>query len=103
LIVGAGMVGATLAALLAKTGLRVVLADAGERPQASEVMRVSALGRAAARVLDAAGAWEPLASTRSPYRTMVVLDSASGAELRFDAADSALSELGWIVPNIAVQ
>ena len=101
-IVGAGMVGAALAGLLADSGLRVVILDA-DAPQpflpADTGARVVALGRAAARILDAAGAWTPGA----PYRSMVVFDAAGGGEVTFDAGDAALSELGWIVENARVQ
>ena len=101
-IAGAGMVGAALAALLADSGLRVALLDA-DMPQpftpADTGARVVALGRAAARILDAAGAWTPGA----PYRSMVVFDAAGGGEVTFDAGDAALSELGWIVENARVQ
>ena len=107
LIVGAGMVGATLAALLADTGLRVLVADAGEDPRKTpaegSMLRVSALGRAAARVLDAAGAWDALQSDAAPYRSMVVWDAAQDSELRFSAQDAAVEQLGWIVSNSAVQ
>ncbi len=107
LIVGAGMVGATLAALLADSGLRVLVADAGDDPRKTPVedvtLRVSALGRAAARVLDAAGAWEALRVDAAPYRSMVVWDAAHDSELRFSAQDAAVDQLGWIVGNTAVQ
>lgn len=103
-IVGAGIAGAALAALLADSGLRVVLLDS-DAPQpyvpGDRGARVVALGRAAARVLDAADAWTPNDAT--PYRAMCVFDAGSDGELRFDAGDAALSELGWIIENARVQ
>ncbi|MEX0899587.1 MAG: FAD-dependent monooxygenase [Gammaproteobacteria bacterium] len=103
-IVGAGIAGSALAALLADSGLRVVLLDS-DAPQpvssGDRGARVVALGRAAARVLHAADAWTP--SDATPYRAMCVFDAGSDGELRFDAGDAALSELGWIIENTRVQ
>ena len=103
-IVGAGIAGAALAALLADSGLRVLLLDSdAPRPYSpgDRGARVVALGRAAARVLDAAGAWSLEHAT--PYRSMCVFDAGSDGELRFDAGDAALPELGWIIENARVQ
>lgn len=106
-IVGAGITGAALAALLAPLGLKVLLTDV-EAPVpftgGDTGVRVSALGRASARILDAAGAWSAIVAARAaPYRAMKVWDAGSGGELAFDAADAALPELGWIVENQLVQ
>lgn len=104
-VVGAGMVGATFAAALVGSGLRVLLADAGPKPvfdPSRAGVRVSAIGRAGARVLDACGAWQRVTAMRAaPYRHMVVWDG-HGGELRFDAAEAGLSTLGWIVENDVV-
>ncbi|MFN2300604.1 MAG: UbiH/UbiF/VisC/COQ6 family ubiquinone biosynthesis hydroxylase [Gammaproteobacteria bacterium] len=106
-IVGAGMAGATLAAMLTPLDLKVLLTDV-EAPVpftgGDTGVRVSALGRASARILDAAGAWSSIVAARAaPYRAMKVWDSGSSGELSFDAADAALTELGWIVENQLVQ
>lgn len=106
-IAGAGMAGATLAALLARADLKVLLTDT-EAPVpftgGDTGIRVSALGRAAARILDAAGAWSAIIAARAaPYRAMQVWDAGSAGELVFDAADAALPELGWIIENQLVQ
>lgn len=115
-IVGAGMVGLTLAALLHRAGtgsrLRVTVVDAAAAPAFeadSEVaLRVSALSTGSAQTLASVGAWQIIESTRAcPYRDMCVWDASASVEgpdtLHFSAAEHALPQLGFIVENVLVQ
>jgi 2-polyprenylphenol 6-hydroxylase len=113
-IVGAGMVGAALAALFAKSapGTAIVVLDAGAPPRwrASDEhgLRVSALSEASRRILAACGAWEEIAAGRiSPYVQMRVWDSAvpcgAPGALQFSAADVGAPLLGHIVENDLVR
>lgn len=100
LVVGAGVVGATLAALLRAQGRDVVLLDRDGIPaDDGDPVRVSALGRAAARILDHVGAWQGVDGV--PYRTMDLHDG--DVTLQFDAATAGVPELGWICANATVQ
>jgi 2-polyprenylphenol 6-hydroxylase len=114
IIVGSGMVGTCLAALLSReealSHWRVALVDpvAPRRPTERELdLRVSALSRASERILTAAGAWPGIEPHASPYSRMVVWDAASTPErpdaLRFAAAETAEPNLGYIVENVRVQ
>ena len=116
LIAGAGMVGLTVALLLAQGDandqLRITLVDAGKRPSFSpgqEVsLRVSAIASGTASLLARVGAWDGIADTRAcPYRDMKVWDALGSVEgpetLRFDAAEFAVPQLGFIVENILIQ
>ena len=112
-IVGAGMTGLGLAALLAndrRVRLRVV--DAGPPPEFSLTndigLRVSALSPGSAAILRDAGAWDRITSRRaSAYERMRVWDAGSSPEgpatLRFDADEFALRDLGTIVENELVR
>lgn len=115
-IVGAGIAGLTLAALLAKgrnaAKLRVSVVDAGPRPEfdenASPNLRVSAIANGSAEVLQSLGAWEYVANSRcSPYQSMRVWDEQTTPEgattLHFDAAEFAVEQLGFIVENLLLQ
>ena len=115
-IAGAGIAGLTAAALLAKTGhgerLRIRIIDAGSRPHFDEAddvaLRVSAISAGSARLYRAIGAWDAVAAARaSPFRQMRVWDASQSADgpeaLRFDAAEFALPELGFIVENLLLQ
>ncbi len=115
-VVGAGMVGLATAALLAQShcssNLTITVLDAGKRPQfdvANDIaLRVSAVSQGSIRILREIGAWDAVSDVRvCPYRRMWVWDSRDAVEgpntLRFDAAEFALGELGFIVENVLIQ
>ncbi len=83
-IVGSGMVGTCLAALIAReealSHWRVALVDpaAPRRPDDQDLdLRVSALSRASQHILAAAGAWAAIEPHASPYSQMVVWEAGS--------------------------
>lgn len=115
-IVGGGITGLTLAAKLANSqfgdSLGITLLDAGARPRFSAdddvALRVSAIATGSARLLDSVGAWQRVSESRlSPYERMRVWDENdtpdSAATLRFDAAEFAVPQLGFIVENVLLQ
>ena len=116
LIAGGGMVGLTIALLLAQRDARkqldITLVDAGKKPSFSSdddvSLRVSAIATGTATLLADAGVWDSIAETRAcPYRDMRVWDatgSVDGPEaLRFEAAEFAVPQLGFIVENVLIQ
>ena len=115
-IAGAGMVGLTLAALLARSGqrdhLRVSIVDAGPEPAFSFAddigLRVSAIATGSAGILRRADAWQDIAGGRvCAYSDMRVWDAAGSIEgpetLHFSARDFAVPQLGFITENLLVQ
>jgi 2-octaprenylphenol hydroxylase len=115
-VVGGGVTGLTVAALLLQCecapALRVTLVDAAKRPAHAVdddvALRVSAFATGSAELLDSIGAWRHIADTRvSAYEQMRVWDEAdtedSPSALRFDAAEFAVPQLGFIVENVLVQ
>lgn len=115
-VVGAGIAGLTVAALLAKADrggrLRLQLIDAADRPawrgDGDVDLRVSAIATGSAALLDRVGAWQRIAGGRAcAYEKMCVWDGSrpvnGGATLRFDAAEFAVPRLGFIVENRLVQ
>jgi len=107
-IIGAGMVGSTLASLLSRTGFSVALVEAHE-PQpfdaeAETGLRVSAISPGSAAVLEQAGAWKLISAQRCrPYRRMQVEDGMELDPLLFDAPVFNLERLGTIIENALVQ
>lgn len=108
-IVGAGMAGAALAALLGAQGLDVLLCEAGE-PQAALPSiptsiadvdpRVSAINVASRTVLESVGAWAALPdAVRCAYQAMRVWEEDGTGRIGFDAADIGVPALGYIVEN----
>jgi len=115
-IVGAGITGLTLAALLAKgrhaKALDITVIDAAKRPKFSPeddvTLRVSAIANGSAELLDSVDAWSIIKQARvSPYESMRVWDEnetpEGAATLRFDAAEFAIPQLGHIVENVLIQ
>lgn len=107
-IVGGGMVGATVAAAIGHAGFRVALIEAGEipkvNPQDEYDVRVSAITTASRRIFSALGAWEGMEQLRvSPFRHMHVWDSRGSGEIHFDSADIGADSLGYIVENRVIQ
>ncbi len=115
-IVGAGMIGLTTAALLASSAhrerLTITVIDAGTRPafdpQQGVALRVSAISIGSAGILDQIRVWQSIEAQRAcPYDKMRVWDAHSSVDepgtLCFDAADFAVPELGFIVENTLVR
>lgn len=104
LVVGGGMVGGTVAALLARCGITVTVLDAGSKvnwdTQAPVGLRVSALAPGSVAILEAAGAWELISASRHcPYRRMRVEDGQGSGVLEFEAASFAMERLGTLTEN----
>ncbi|MGE4407286.1 2-octaprenyl-3-methyl-6-methoxy-1,4-benzoquinol hydroxylase [Pseudomonas sp.] len=110
IIVGAGMVGSTLALALEGCGLKIVVVDAGPLEvlpfdaQAAFEPRVSALSAASQRILLRVGAWPGIAARRaSPYSDMHVWDGSGTGQIHFSAEAVHAEVLGHIVENRVVQ
>ena len=106
-IVGAGMVGAATACLLAAQGLsvRVIETQLPEHyaPEQPLDLRVSAISQASVALLEQAGAWQHLQQMRlCPYRRLETWE-LDGFATRFDSADLGLPQLGYIIENRLVQ
>lgn len=115
-VVGGGVTGLMAATLLAqgpgRDSLDITLLDAAPRPSFladdDVALRVSAVASGTARLFDSVGAWNFVAGTRaSAYERMRVWDEYdspdSASTLRFDAAEFAVPELGYIVENVLLQ
>jgi 2-octaprenylphenol hydroxylase len=108
-VVGAGPVGLTFAALLAASPaaerLRVRVIDAQGPPEWSAErmdIRVYALSRASQRAFERLAVWSEIRARRaSPYRRMRVWEGELGAagSLEFDAAEIGEPDLGHIVED----
>lgn len=121
IIIGAGMVGATIACGLAPTKLKIAIVDPvappdyveGEQPH----IRVSALSYASEQILRNVGAWKFLEKMRiCPYRHLAVNelpanegiaanlpDISAWARTRFSAEDIGQEHLGHIAENDLIQ
>ncbi len=108
-IVGGGLVGATLACLLQELPLRIALLDqhvfdASQSPihgeQSGFDARVSAITEASRALLQQVGAWQHIQSLRScGYSRMQVWDADGTGAVHFSAADINQPQLGHIIEN----
>lgn len=110
IIVGAGMVGSTLALALQDLGLEILVVDGGPlqvAPFAADAAfepRVSALSGASQRILHRLGVWSAVEARRvSPYGEMRVWDGSGTGQIHFSAASVHAEVLGHIVENRVVQ
>ncbi len=110
LIVGAGMVGLTLALAIRKSSsLKVAIADTspvtevGEQPE----VRVSAINIASKNIFANLGVWKNIENMRlQPYQQMHIWDKAGYGKLDFtldDVSDSHCQQLGWIIENKVIR
>lgn len=107
-IVGAGIVGATLACALASRknskGLTIALVDPGKKPKqytGNDVdPRVVALTRSSQKLFTEIGVWSAIAAGRlCPYQDMHVWDGEGTAAIDFSSAEVKQKNLGHIVEN----
>ena len=104
IVVGGGVVGAALCLALARAGHDVALVERGKVPKpydpAGYDLRVYALSPGSVDFLGQLGVWPDIAARRaSPYERMCVWHDHIRQALIFDAAESRVAELGFIVEN----
>ena len=110
-IVGAGIVGLTTAALLAQSSFskkyHIHVVDVGEPSEYNDediALRVSALSLGSIKIFQRLGIWQEVIKKRAyPYSNMRVWDASDVADgmsaISFEAMALGLSELGFIVEN----
>ena len=101
-IVGAGLVGGTLACALARFGIKAVVID---RLDPATMIAADFDGRASAvalsgqRFLHAIGVWPHVATQNEPIREIRVSDGESPLFLHYDHADVGDAPLGFMAEN----
>lgn len=107
-IVGAGMVGLSLANLLLRQGKSIAIIDRSEPPSFNSSQeysaRVTAVSPGSKAIFEYIDAWKLMQSKRiSPFNTMFVWDELSNAKIHFHSRDVSEPNLGYIVENIVIQ
>ena len=102
LIAGAGLPGLTLAAALARQGLRVALADrspvdAQELDRSAWDARVYAVSPGSAAFLESLGAWTAMPQDRVTAIESMRVEGDEGAVMTFSAYELGERALAWIV------
>lgn len=102
LVVGGGLVGGTLAVLLARAGLTVTLVDRADPAAGLDAGfdgRASAIALATHRVLVAAGLWDRLGPLASPINDIRVADAGSMLFLHYDHSLLGTAPFGFMIEN----
>ena len=107
-IVGGGLVGASLALALKDSGLKIALVEsrlpASLPADDSWDSRIYAMSPGSAKFLQNFGVWQALDEDRiTPVYKMAVFGDDSAARLDFSAYDIGLTELAFIVENRQLQ
>ena len=105
LIVGGGMVGATMAYALSPLPLRIGVVEAvpfRSDSQPSYDDRAIALAYGSARVFEAMGLWSRLVDKVSTIKKIHVSDCGHFGVTRIDSADERLPALGYVIENRVV-
>jgi 2-octaprenyl-6-methoxyphenol hydroxylase len=101
-IVGGGMVGASLALALRGLGTRVLLIE-GVAPtsqaQPSFDDRTTALGNASRRIFESLGVWADIAPQAAAIRAIHVSDAGRFGFARLRAAEQGIDAFGFVVAN----
>lgn len=101
-IVGGGMVGASLAVALDGLGVRIALIEAVAHDsdlQPSFDERTTALSNGSRRILETLGVWAAVAPVATPIRKIHVSDQGHFGFARIDAAEQGLAAMGYVVAN----
>ena len=109
LIIGGGIAGQSLAALLGRAGLDVCLVeslDPAKRPAAPSARTVAVM-QTSLNVIREAGVWDALASQCTPLKIMRIIDDSSPnvepVTLSFSADEIGLGEFGFNIPDAVLR
>ena len=101
-IVGGGLVGASLTVALANTNFRIALIEATEMRRAESFKydeRSSALGFGSRKILESMGVWKEISPDAEPIHAIHVSQKGYFGTTRLTAAEQHLPALGYVVPN----
>jgi len=107
-IIGGGLVGASLAAALKDSGLKIALIESREPPPLPDDnswdVRVYAISPGSAGFLSEHGIWSRMDSSRlSPVYDMSVFGDDRSSHIHFSAYETGVAELAFIVENRQMQ
>ncbi|HYQ70534.1 MAG TPA: FAD-dependent monooxygenase, partial [Gammaproteobacteria bacterium] len=105
ILVGGGMVGASLACALSGQGLRIAVIEGvapATRAGPGYDDRAIALAWGTSRILDGLGLWQQLLEDATPIHRIHVSDRGHFGAAHMDRADEGLPAIGYVVPARAI-
>ena len=101
-LIGGGLVGASLAIALSGSGLSVLMIE-GVSPESARQPsfddRTTALGNGSRKILESLGVWSKIASQVAAIRRIHVSDAGRFGFARLDADEHDLEAFGYVVTN----
>lgn len=101
-LIGGGLVGASLAIALSGSGLSVLMIE-GVSPESAKQPsfddRTTALGNGSRKILESLGVWSKIASQAAAIRRIHVSDAGRFGFARLDADEHDLEAFGYVVTN----
>jgi len=101
-IVGGGMVGASLAAALGQLPLKIAMVEAFEPDSDSQPSydeRCTAVAHGSQVILDTIGVWQGMLKDASPIESIHVSDRGRPGIARISASQQGVPALGYVIPN----
>ena len=101
IIIGGGMVGASLACALSGNGLRIAMVEAVHfetRGEAGYDDRAIALAYGTKRIFSGLQLWEQLAEAATPIHRIHISDRGHFGMVHMDRAEEGLPAIGYVVP-----
>lgn len=101
-VIGGGMVGTTIAALLARAGMDTILVDREDPAKLTSAAydgRASAIVHSSQKLLATGSLWTHMAAQAQPILEIRVSDGASPLFLHYDHEDLGDQPLGYLVEN----
>lgn len=105
-IIGAGLVGASLARSLAHSGLSLAIVEGAPPPERTQAWdaRIYALSPGNVAFLQTLGAWDALDRSRiCPVREMRIFGDDGDSHMAFSAYEAGVKELAWNVESGELQ
>lgn len=106
IVIGGGLAGLTMTALLASSEVDVLCIDRESPPTTltdSFDGRTTAISWGSRKVLEAAGVWGALDRTACPIQSIHILDGDSPLLLAFDSEEVGGRTFGWITENLVLR
>lgn len=95
-IIGGGVVGATLAAALKGSELKIAIIEAQSREQAAAKRQAYALSLLTGRILDAIGIWREILPNIGKFRHISLSDGSYHRTVQFQTEDLGTEFLGYV-------
>ena len=109
-IIGGGIAGLTLAAILGRAGIGVHLVEPFPPPALKDVKpsgRTVALMESSLNIVRATGVWDKIADRSNPLRIMRIIDDSRPGQgtidIEFPASDIGLEQFGFNISNAALR